>query len=52
MNIEEGYARVAYVYEPNTKYLDEFREAEEKADQEGNNIWSIDGYVEKEFENH
>lgn len=50
--IKEGYARVAYVYEPNTKYIDEFREAEEKAEQEGNNIWSIDGYVRSQFENY
>lgn len=29
--IEKGYARVGYVYEPNTKHLEEFHEAEQKA---------------------
>jgi len=43
--VEQGYARVAYVYEPNTKYVDEFRSAEQKAKSKGLNIWSIDGYV-------
>lgn len=48
--LEEGYARIAYVYEPNTKYLDEFEKAEKKAKSEGKNIWSIPGYVESEFD--
>lgn len=43
--VEKGYARVAYVYEPNTKYLDEFLEAEKRAKEKKLNIWSIDGYV-------
>src|SRR5699024_11434509 len=33
--IEKGYARVAYVFPPNTKYVDEFREAEHKAKDSG-----------------
>ena len=49
--VEEGWARVAYVYEPNTKYVDEFREAEQRAKEKGLNIWSIDGYVtENDFD--
>lgn len=49
--IEKGYARVAYVQEPNTKYLDEFKKAEEKAKEKGLNIWSIPNYVtEKGFD--
>lgn len=43
--VEQGYARVAYVYEPNTKYLSNFEEAENRARQDGLNIWSIEGYV-------
>lgn len=43
--IEKGYARVAYVYEPNTRYLDEFKRAEKLAKEKGLKIWSIDGYV-------
>lgn len=45
MMIEEGLARVAYVYEPNTKYLDDFKQAESKAKEKQLNIWSIEGYV-------
>ena len=43
--IEEGYARVAYVFEPNTKYIDEFLEAEKRAKKKKLNIWSIPDYV-------
>lgn len=43
--IEEGYARVAYVFEPNTKYIDEFVEAEKRAKKKKLNIWSITDYV-------
>lgn len=43
--IEKGYARVGYVYEPNTKYLDEFEHTEREAQKKKENIWSIDGYV-------
>src|SRR5699024_7126424 len=43
--VEQGYARVAYVYEPNTKYVDEFRRAEKEARNRGKKIWSIEGYV-------
>ncbi|MFD1416574.1 thermonuclease family protein [Oceanobacillus jeddahense] len=47
--VEEGYARVAFVYEPNTKYLEELEEAQEEAREKENNIWSIPGYVESRF---
>lgn len=43
--IKKGYARVGYIYEPNTKYLNDFRKAEDKAKKTSKNIWSIDGYV-------
>ena len=43
--VEEGLARVAYIYPPNTKHLDPFKEAEKKAQQAGNGIWSIEDYV-------
>lgn len=43
--IEEGYARVAYVEPPNTKYSDEFHEAQEQAKKQKLRIWSIPGYV-------
>lgn len=44
--LREGLARVAYVYPPNTRHLDTFREAEAKAKAERLNIWSVDGYVD------
>ncbi|WP_052401110.1 thermonuclease family protein [Oceanobacillus jeddahense] len=47
--VEEGYARVAFVYEPNTKYLEELEEAQEEAREKEDNIWSIPGYVESRF---
>src|SRR5699024_1265015 len=50
--IEEGFARVAYIQEPNTKYLEQFKEAEKQAENEGRNIWSIEGYAENEFEEY
>lgn len=43
--VEEGYARIAYVYEPNTKYLNELKQAEKRARKKKLNIWSIPGYV-------
>lgn len=43
--LEKGFARIAYVFEPNTKYLDEFDKAQEQAKEEELNIWSVDGYV-------
>lgn len=46
--IEKGYARVAYVHEPNTRYLDEFKKAEKEAREQRLNIWSINGYVTDE----
>lgn len=43
--VEEGLARVAFIYEPNTKYLEEFKEMESKAKEDERGVWSIEGYV-------
>lgn len=43
--VREGLARVAYVKEPNTKYLEELEKAQEEAKNESLGIWSISGYV-------
>ncbi|NTU26641.1 endonuclease [Bacillus tequilensis] len=43
--LKEGLARVAYVYEPNTKYIDQFRLDEQEAKSEKLSIWSRNGYV-------
>lgn len=45
MLLEKGLARVAYVYPPNTKYLDEFEAIQKKAQQKEVGIWSIENYV-------
>lgn len=43
--LAEGFARVAYVYPPNTRYLDEFEVKEQSAKRKGKGIWSMEGYV-------
>lgn len=43
--VREGLARVAYVKKPNTKYLLELEEEQEKAKNKSVGIWSIPGYV-------
>ncbi|HEX7066125.1 MAG TPA: thermonuclease family protein [Bacillales bacterium] len=43
--LRKGLARVAYVYPPDTKYVEEFRAIEEKARKNNRGIWSIEGYV-------
>lgn len=43
--IEAGLAYVRYVNPPNTRYLDEFKEAETRAKEKGIGIWSIENYV-------
>ncbi|MGG0777805.1 thermonuclease family protein [Bacillus rugosus] len=43
--LKEGLARVAFVYEPNTKYIDQFTKDEQVAKSEKLLIWSRNGYV-------
>ncbi|NRD79501.1 thermonuclease family protein [Bacillus sp. BRMEA1] len=43
--LKEGYARVAYIYEPTYKYLNEFRNDENLAKNRMLNIWSKPGYA-------
>ncbi|QIW79942.1 thermonuclease family protein [Bacillus tequilensis] len=43
--LKEGLARVAYVYEPNTKYINQFKKDEQEAKTEKLSIWSKNGYV-------
>lgn len=45
MLLEKGLARVAYVYAPNTKYLNEFEAIQKNAQQKEVGIWSIENYV-------
>ncbi len=43
--LQEGLARVAYVFVPNTRHLDSFEEAEVIARQAKLNIWQYEKYV-------
>ncbi|OJH18359.1 thermonuclease family protein [Heyndrickxia oleronia] len=43
--LKEGYARVAYIYEPTYKYLDQFKQDEKIAQERGSRIWSNKGLV-------
>jgi micrococcal nuclease len=43
--LKEGYARVAYVYDPPYQYLDEFDQAEQRAKNQSLRIWSQKGYA-------
>ncbi|WP_252921151.1 thermonuclease family protein, partial [Bacillus velezensis] len=43
--LKEGLARVAYVYEPNTKYLDTYKKDEQAAKDKDLKIWSKHGYT-------
>lgn len=46
--LKKGLARVAYVYAPNTKYVDSFRATQEKAQKAGIGIWSIENYAQND----
>ncbi|MCF7617577.1 thermonuclease family protein [Bacillus sonorensis] len=43
--LKEGLARVAYVYPPNTKYLDQYQKDEKAAKKKQIAIWTKSGYV-------
>jgi micrococcal nuclease len=46
--LEKGLARVAYVYVPNVKYVDKYREIQAKAQKAGVGIWSIENYAQED----
>lgn len=46
--LKEGYARVAYIYDPPYKFLDQFKSDEQFAKNKKINIWSKPGYVTDE----
>ena len=43
--IEEGLARVGYVYPPNTRHLDPYENAQKRAKKAGIGIWSLEDYA-------
>ncbi|MED1784221.1 thermonuclease family protein [Brevibacillus fortis] len=46
--LEKGLARVAYIYEPNVKYVEQYRAIQEKAQKAGVGIWSIENYAKED----
>jgi micrococcal nuclease len=54
--LEKGLARVAYVFEPNTKYVEDYEKIQKQAQKEEVGIWSLenysqeDGYIPEETE--
>ncbi|AST92663.1 thermonuclease family protein [Sutcliffiella cohnii] len=43
--LRNGLARVAYIYEPNTKYVDHFQSIQKEAQKQEIGIWSIENYA-------
>lgn len=43
--LKNGLARVAYVYAPNTKYIDQYYEIQKEAQQKAIGIWSVENYA-------
>jgi micrococcal nuclease len=43
--LQEGLARVAYVFPPNTRYIDEFEDASAIAKKQSLGVWETDNYV-------
>lgn len=43
--LKNGLARVAYIYDPNTKHVDWFKDIQETAQKSAIGIWSVEDYV-------
>ncbi|KMJ60216.1 nuclease [Bacillus sp. LL01] len=46
--LRRGLARVAYIYPPNTRYVDQYQAIQEKAQVEGVGIWSVENYAQED----
>jgi micrococcal nuclease len=46
--LKAGMARVAYVYAPNTKYVDRYYEIQKEAQKKGVGIWSVENYAQED----
>lgn len=46
--LEKGLARVAYIFPPNTKYVDRFQKVQREAQKREVGIWSLENYVTEE----
>jgi micrococcal nuclease len=45
--LKRGLARVAYIFPPNTKYVDRFQQIQKEAQAKEAGIWSIENYVQE-----
>ena len=43
--LKNGLARVAYIYDPNTKHVDWFKDVQKQAQKQAIGIWSVEDYV-------
>lgn len=43
--LKNGLARVAYIYDPNTRHVDRFKSIQKTAQQSALGIWSVEDYV-------
>ncbi|MCR2821664.1 thermonuclease family protein [Lederbergia panacisoli] len=46
--LKRGLARVAYIYPPNTRYVDQFDAIQKKAQKDGVGIWEIENYAQED----
>lgn len=46
--LRNGLARVAYVYVPNTKYVDQYTAIQKEAQEKGIGIWSVENYAQQD----
>lgn len=46
--LKNGLARVAYVYAPNTKYVDKYYAIQKDAQNRGVGIWSVENYAQED----
>ncbi|WP_066051129.1 thermonuclease family protein [Robertmurraya korlensis] len=46
--LQNSLARVAYVYPPNTRYVDPFTDLQKEAQQQGIGIWEVENYVQED----
>jgi len=46
--LKKGLARVAYIYDPNTRYVDIFTDIQKEAQKSGIGIWSVENYAKED----
>jgi micrococcal nuclease len=46
--LRQGLARVAYIFPPNTKYVDRYQQIQKEAQAKAVGIWSIENYVQED----